>query len=124
MKKTKSQIVQLKAQLSQSLFNEKWLKEASKNNKPPGKSSAIRMDENQGFKRAVPDVKNPRQNPPKKKKRKVLQDTINLNNGNISYTNAGRNWVSVEFMCFIVFVCSIKIWITARINILVVVLRN
>lgn len=49
------------------------------------------MDENQGFKRAVPDVKNPRQNPPKKKKRKVLQDTINLNNGNISYTNAGRN---------------------------------
>lgn len=91
LKSAKSEITHLKAQLALSKFNESRSKEASQNKTPPGVSSAIPMDENQGFKRAAPYVKNLRQNPPKKGKRKALQDITNLSNGENSYTNSCRN---------------------------------
>lgn len=81
----KTDVAHLQAELTSAKLEIDNYKEALKNKKPPGRSSAIPMDENQGFKRAAPYAKEYRQNPPKKNKRKALTDTTNCTNGSNSY---------------------------------------
>ena len=80
----KTDVAHLQAELTSAKLEIDNYK-ALKNKKPPGRSSAIPMDENQGFKRAAPYTKEYRQNPPKKNKRKALTDTTNCTNGSNSY---------------------------------------